>query len=786
MAEPRAKAIYTPLKVGFDSEVEITVHSAFIQTARLLQCDPIAHVSVVTVHKAGTMHRSNGIGAAGEEEVKIIKEERPVASTRRLYFTSRPAFNETLRFVIPCSQLPKPTAKPELRGLLRKISSPNLADGENEEYSTANYLLISLVDAQGNGHGQAVCPFLLHVPTICTEPQRIMLQPRNRHNKGDPLFKSDMALLARHGVDDFGFITVSWRVSLVPHGGALISAVQSSVSVPAFPLGLVLRATWLLTSNVHQRGAQYTVSVEFGGQDRFLFDGTAPLFLTIQNATQLQQAIVHCTLQNAVSRPQSYDVAVPLPIPPIASFALERDVWWTTPVRTSCGMDLGILVASVRLAKQPLDGSTPFCTNDCCSDINDPIHQSQYTHVAKDWGRPPPNTPHGAYYPLFWESAHHIARVAERQWRHECVVGACPSVEHVRHLLEVIAGRAPLDTGVNNVLAVYFDHGHHAQVQQQQLKQFIVSCAFHAKGMTVQEAARFCFFALRREMEQAITKEDVVFILEHALVGKTVDMPEKEVHRRINDIFGDGVYVTYDDFQRYFINNYAMWYQFGIPITTGNDQTARNTLDVALETGVSRETAPAAKDKKGGDKRRSSSPVPAVGGGKEAEGPPVDLGDSSVWRRFIVRVQHSNKAFSVTAHMNDTISEVMVMVQNSTGIRALCQEWRANGVTLDPKATVGSTKLGLTARNDAHPEVIIVERDEMLRLVMFYKEKSLRWEVRILETERVLKLRSLVQQKTLIPLSRCVMCVNGHRLQDRHPLQHYQLQNGDVIEVRQE
>ncbi|CBH16366.1 hypothetical protein, conserved [Trypanosoma brucei gambiense DAL972] len=783
MSAASPRNIYAPLKVEFDSEVEITIHSAFLQTARLLQCDPMAHVSVSTLHVATDTRRPCGGVTQVGESTRIVKNERPVGSTRRLHFTSKPNFSEIIRFVIPFTQCRRSTMRPESRLLLRKTAAAVSTDDNPDERFVDHQVLITITDAQEQGYGQAVCPFLLHVPSSSTEPQRIMLQPRNKHDKHDPVFKSDVALLAKHGVDDFGFVDISWRVSLIPHGGALITALQPSVSVPTFPIGLVLRATWLVAGNVHQPRTQYTTSVEFGGQDRFLFEGTKPLFLTIQSAAQLERAIVHCTFHDTTTRPQSYDVAVPLPVPPMASFAMERDVWWTTPVRTACGVDLGILLASIRLAQRPLDGSTPFCTVEGCREINNPIHQSQFAHVAKEWGRAPPNTPPGAYYPLFWESEQHIARVAERQWRHDCVVGARPSIEHVRHLLEVLAGRIAVDGGVNGVAAVYFNHAPTTTLQQHQVKQFLVTCAFHAKEMTVQDAARFCFFALRRDMEQAITKEDVVFILDHALIGKTIDMPEKEVSRRVDDIFGDGVYITFDDFMRYFINNYAMWYQFGVPITTGDEQAAQGSIDVAVELGPN---AQGTAKEEPGEEARGGAAVPVAPRGEEAGSSNSNPQDVGVWRRFIARVQHSNRAFSVTAHVNDSIAEVMVMVQNSTGIRASCQEWRMNGVLLDPKATVGSTKLGLSSRNDASPEVVIIERDESLRLVMLYKEKSVRWELRIQETEKVLRLRALVQQKTLIPLSRCVMRANGQRLQDRHPLQHYQLQNGDVVEVMQE
>ncbi|KEG12110.1 hypothetical protein DQ04_02001130 [Trypanosoma grayi] len=342
-------------------------------------------------------------------------------------------------------------------------------------------------------------------------------------------------------------------------------------------------------------------------------------------------------------------------------------------------------------------------------------------------------------------------------------------------------------------MSVFFNQAA-AAVSQLELRQLLVTCAFHAKGMTPQEAARFCFFSLRRDMEQAITLDDVVFILEHALLGRTVDMPEWEVRRRVVDIFGDANYVMFDDFVRYFIQNYAMWYAFGVPVTTGDERPAAAAA-AAVAAGASSRLNPTTQitAENATDTVRSTTGTIAAAAAAPT-GPMSSTTtatavshDESVWRRFVARVQHSNKAFSVTAHVNDTIADVMVMVQNSTGIRAACQEWRARGVLLDPKCTLGSTELGLVrSEADATPEVTIIARDEAVRLVMVYRDKGFRWDLRMPASEKVLKLRALVQQKTMIPLTRCVLRARGACLMDRHPLLHYHLQDGDVVDITQE
>ncbi|EKG07836.1 hypothetical protein TCSYLVIO_001033 [Trypanosoma cruzi] len=790
-----------PLKIEFDSNVELTIHGAFLPTARLLQCDPVAHVSVSTLRKKMSVRGASCVSVGGKEvATNTVATEHHVASTRRQYFTSKPAFNEMVRFVVPGTRVHLPVERLSRVGVQKQpgVSTDDM-DGEQ---GVEQRVLITLEDAHGGAYGQAVCPFFLHAPSSSTQPVRIMLQPRNAHDKFDLLFKKDVATLAKHGVDDFGFVTISWKISLSPHGGALITASPTSVDQPTLPVGLVLRATWLVPGHTYQRGTQYTTSVEFGSQDRFVFDGANPLFLTIQNATQLERAIFHCTIQNVMNHANSHDVVTALPIQPMASFAMERDVWWTTAVRAASGTDLGLLIASIRLVRRPLGGETPMCTEERCSLINDPAHQAQYAHVARDWGRPPPDVPSGAYQPIFWESDQHIARANERRWRRDRIVEANPSMEHVRHLLDVIMGRATLDPGVARVVSVFFNQKS-SGFSPQELMQFLITCAFHVKGMTPLEAARFCFFALRRDMEHAIARDDVIFMLEHSLIEHTIEMPEMELRRRVVEIFGDTTYVIFDDFVRYFIHNYAMWYAFGVPVTVSGERSGRGgdvapqlnpTLTLLKADGEPNAKARAptaattvstsgAAPASASTSTTAATPAAAITTAKTQKTAPQD---ESVWRTFIARVQHGNKAFSVTAHVNDTIFDVMVMVQNSTGIRAACQEWRAGNVALDPKCRLGSTELGLGGNEVAAPEVIIIARDEAVRLVMVYKEKGFRWEVRLPSSERVLKLRALVQHKTMIPLTRCVLRAHGSCLMDRHPLAHYNLQDGDVVTITQE
>lgn len=188
----------------------------------------------------------------------------------------------------------------------------------------------------------------------------------------------------------------------------------------------------------------------------------------------------------------------------------------------------------------------------------------------------------------------------------------------------------------------------------------------------------------------------------------------------------------------------------------------------------------------------------------------------------MVRVaQAPQKAFSVTAHAADRVSDIMAMVEGRTGIKAERQEWRvvsggAEGAgvscaaaqkSLDPATLVGSTTLGLpsalcsrsapftsTFGSNAAQEVWIYEAEESVQVRFHVKDRlhsTKDWQERLPVKEKVLKVRAAVQRRTLIPLSRCTLTVkhsNGMvtKLQDRHTLGHYHLMSGDVIEVSHE
>ncbi|CAM40706.1 conserved hypothetical protein [Leishmania braziliensis MHOM/BR/75/M2904] len=850
-----------PLPVRFDSNVSLTLHQAFLSTAGVLLCDPVARVHVVTIK---TLHaapppsvpktNSNSCGvAAAEGGIRIVLNSKEVAKSKPHFFTTHPSFNETFNFTVAetsaLTSLSIPghavvdRANAAAQGRRKQVDGGVRNTGSGTSESVVDYIVVTIESADGTAfYGEAYAPFSPHCTSAipAATPVRVMLTPRNAQDAADPLFLQDNALLEAKHLDDFGFVTMSWEVAVVPRGGALMgtepmltsSSSSSPPSAAPFPVGLTLRATWLARAAAYVRGAHYTTSVEFGGQDRFIFSNPQqPLCLTLHGGSAeaaLHRAVLHCSVQSVVDPTKSHDVAVPLPLPPLTSAAARnRDVRWTAPVRTINGVDLGLLLVTMRVSSKPLSTDPPRCPDAACTRVNDPVHQEEYQHVAELWEKSqPPQVPPGAYQPIAWESQVHVLEAAQRQRKRQCILEAQPTAEHVRHIFDVLMGRASLDAGVARVAAT-FSSKNPAEVTAGDLREMMVGCAFHAAQLSVQDAARFCFVALRRDVEDAVAAEEVQYIVDHCLLEKTIEMPTKERKRLVTDLFANVPTVSYHDFAKYMLHNYALWATLGVPLTV--DESASNVqrqhaalLHTPGAGGVLLDVATLPPPSQGS----IGAPVTA-GAATATQGSAValaaalaDPASSAVWRTFVVRVaQTPQKAFSVTAHAADRISDVMAMVEGSTGIKAECQEWRvvsggAEGFgvssttaqkSLDPATLVGSTTLGLpsalrngpaqftssTSGGNTAQEVWIYEAEETIQVRFHVKDRlhnKKDWQERLPVKEKVLKVRAVVQRKTLIPLSRCTLTLkrsNGlvTKLQDRHTLAHYHLGSGDVIEV---
>lgn len=845
-----ADHVMTPLPVQFSSSIHLTLHQAFIATAGVLLSDPVARVHVVTVKKTHTR-------PASEEGVRVVLNAREVGKTKPCFFTAHPTFNESFDFNVAetsaLTTLAAPSVGPAAARHSKKNREASAEAAHGGSASVVDYVVVTLESADGSVfYGEAYAPFSPHCASAApaAHPVRVMLAPRNAQDAADPLFLQDNALLQAKHLDDFGFVTMSWEVALMPHGGALLGSESETPGgvgggvVAASPVGLALRATWLARAAAYTRGAQYTTSVEFGGSDRFVFaNAQQPLCLTLQSGNapeeaQLRRAVFHCAVQSVVDAANAHEVVVPLPLPPLnVAAARDRDVHWVAPVRTAHGVDLGLLLVSMRVSSKPLSADAPRCADAACPRINDPRHQEEHQHVAQLWGMSEaPHTPPGAYQPIAWESQEHVAEAAQRRWRRQCVVEAQPTLEHVRHIFDVLMGRTTLDSGVAQAAATFWNKSP-AEVSAGDLRALMVAFAFHSPQLTVQAAARFCFVALRRDVPDAVAAEEVLYILDHCLVGATVEMPAGERRRWVTDLFATVPTVSYADFTQYFIHNYGMWAAFGVPLTVQESASSMQHGHAALQQQRGHVSAygvvdgaavfdvaslalaqlPAASPL--ASRSTGATPAPEVGFAASAAAAGAASSSPSpagVWRTFVVRVAQSpSKAFSVTAHVADHISDVMAMVEENAGITVARQEWRQAAVShstggggsssttstppapsmklLDPATLVGNTTLGLPSalRGSNAQEVWIYEAEETILLRFHVKDRlhsTKDWQERVQVKDKVLKLRAAVQRKTLIPLSRCTLTVKREDgsatiLQDRHAVRHYHLVSGDVIDV---
>ncbi|KAG5469431.1 hypothetical protein LSCM1_02651 [Leishmania martiniquensis] len=852
-----------PLPVRFDSNIRLTLHQAFLSTAGVLLSDPVARVHVVTVKTRRALppssaananshhhhHHGATAAAAAEGGIRVVLNSKEMAKSKPHLFTAHPNFNETFHFTVAetttLTSLSTPGKGIGDRADFTAQGSKKREDGSRNgsSESVVDYVVITIESADGTAfYGEAYAPFSPHCSSCvpATNPVRVMLSPRNAQDAADPLFLQDNALLEAKHLDDFGFVTISWEVAVVPHGGALMGTEPPPApSSPlrcasSFPVGLTLRATWLARAATYVRGAQYTTSVEFGGQERFvLSDPQKPLCLALQSGSagaELHRAVVHCCVQSIADPAKSHDVAVPLPLPPLTSAAARnRDVRWVAPVRTASGVDLGLLLVTMRVSSKPLSADAPRCPDASCTRVNDPIHQEEYQHLAQLWGKSqPPQVPPGAYQPIAWESQQHVSEAAQRQCKRQCILDAQPTAEHLRHIFDVLMGRTSLDGGVARVAAA-FSSKVLSEVTAEDLRELMVGCAFHTAQLSVQEAARFCFLALRRDVEDAVAAEEVQYMVDHCLLEKTVEMPAGERKRLVTDLFADARTVCYHDFAKYVLHNYALWATLGVPLTVDESGSSLQRQHAALlhpsGSGAALLDVASFPPPPWGLTGVPGAAVAATSTQGSAAALATALADPSspnVWRTFVVRVaQAPQKAFSVTAHAADRISDVMAMVEDSTGIKPSRQEWRVvsggaegAGVSagaqkpLDPATLVGSTTLGLpsalrsssplppssTFVGSAAQEVWVYETEEFIQVRFHVKDRLLSkkdWQERLPVKEKVLKVRAAVQRRTLIPLSRCTLTVkqsNGvvAKLQDRHTLGHYHLVSGDIIEVSQE
>ncbi|CUG92726.1 Hypothetical protein, putative [Bodo saltans] len=543
----------------------------------------------------------------------------------------------------------------------------------------------------------------------------------------------------------------------------------------------------------------------------FRLENNTPLFVGLSKVELLETATFLCRVQKG-QHGSTVTSKLVLPIQPFFPEAIERDISYCAPLYANGVIEQqGILVVSIRALAKPIEGPLPACRESqaqhSCPRVNDPKHQAVAAHPNQlDWGRPMPNCPIGAYQPIVWESESHIARSTERRWKQECVLHSRPTNDHVRHIFEALLGRVALDLNIAQLASSFFNKAANT-LTTSDLQQLLAAVVFHADGLSLQDAIRFGFVMIRRESERAIKIADVVFVLEHSLFGRTVDMPAAEIERRVTDILGAAQpadrFITFDEYNAFIVQHAALWFELGASLMFSVTSERWEQTTVFQDNGSSsfngqRQQQQSALAANLGATSASTSATAAVntsttnfasastGAQKTAQPIPAGGDNPENWRTFTVRVIKTGRAFSVTSHINDTIVDVMQMVEESSTIPATRQKWIYHGLQVDSRRKVGDVFTAAAGAGGKQPEVSVQEKEEMLKLIVVYREKNKKWEQEFLATEKVLRLRAFAQHKTMIPLSRCAMTSCGVVMQDRHCLDHYKLVDGSIIEITQQ
>lgn len=727
----------TSSSIDFDLRVALTVHGGFLAAAGVLLTDPVVHVSELTV-RTGNQN--------GGKEVTTTMDTRRLGTSDRRVFTAHPTFEETFRLVLP-----------HLRGA-------------GSASAVTRHLVLDVEGSNGEFLGQAICPFPLSTPSRGTN-RRLMLQPRNHLTANgsniDALFQEDVAQLETLNLDDFGHLTISFDVSMAPRGGVILPSPASNVAPMPLPVGAVVQAVWLTNaSSASCLGNLFSTFVEFSPEERFPVEYGKPAYITVNSPPQ-SVCFTCATRRGAHGEPQLARVIAPLQ-PPTPAF-MDRDVCWSFPVNAIAdGADWGVLLLSIRLTSKPIDVQ----------------HQLANASPAPSAdGRPHPDCPLGpAGMVLRWESDGHIARSTERRWRRDCVTEARPTREHVRHVFEASLQRINMDPSIHPLASAFFNRPF-GEVTTLMMRELIIAMTFQC--LPLADALKFCFAVMRSDSPVAITVADIVFILEHSLAPRTLDMPASEINRRVCEIFGSNhQQVTYEQFITYFAKNDTLWYDCGVVVEHGTEiraQSARgvpkHSSDAPTASGPT--TTHQVVEGRVGNPNASLN-VSGQHHVNPSSGAPTNQDQTgSQWRTFTVRVIKTGRCFNVTAHITDVVRDVMAMVEATTNVAAHRQHWTYEGLPVDPRRTVGSVLPTVVPTGD----ISIAEKEESILLVLVFRDKNKRWEHRAPVSEKVLKLRAHVQQRTMIPLSRCVLRYAGNVMWDRHALDHYKLTDGSIIEI---
>jgi hypothetical protein len=364
--------------------------------------------------------------------------------------------------------------------------------------------------------------------------------------------------------------------------------------------------------------------------------------------------------------------------------------------------------------------------------------------VSRDFGRAPPDVPAALFHPPAWESEEHVARSTERRWRKSVLLEAAPQQEHIRHVFDAVAGRTELSPSLLPLLRAFFNLPNDAAPMTCDLRQLLVGMAFTSQTLDPRDAALFVFDAVSTAGK--LTANDLAFVLEHTLLPKTLDCTTSEIQAMSADILTSyaallphtQVGLTIETFDTAVGRNLALWHRLGAPIEATSFATSGLQSFGAMD-------------------------------------------ESDTWRHMIVRTASTNLAFAVTSHKDDTFKRVAKQIEEAVGIPQARQRMLHDRSVVDMECRVG-----VLIAPSAQPvqQLLISEMEDTITITCVYRAKAFKWDVRIDPAEKVLRLRALVQQKTNVPLSRIELYFGEQQLWDRHPLNHYGIYEGCIIDVK--
>jgi hypothetical protein len=364
--------------------------------------------------------------------------------------------------------------------------------------------------------------------------------------------------------------------------------------------------------------------------------------------------------------------------------------------------------------------------------------------MTVDFGRSPPNAPPSLFHAAAWESEQHIAFATERRWRRSTVTESSPQPDHLRHLLDVIRGSCELSPTLLPLVRAFFNiPAESAQPAQCDLRQLLVAMAFACTSLDFRDAALLAFEAAA--CQGVLSQDGLRLILESSLVPKSVDLSGAQLRQRAVDLVtayspafpsgADGM--TLAIYDAAIARNVALWSTLGCTIASSGLKQPRSAQD------------------------------------------PTE--DSDTWRHFVVRVSATNLAFAVTAHRDDTFRRVTKQIEDAIGVPAAKQLLQIDRSAVDFDVRVGAV---IAPSEKPVQQVVVSEAKDSVTVTCVYRAKSMKFEVTSKPSEKILRLRALVQQKTNVPLSRLSLSFGGSELLDRHALAHYGIFDASVIEVK--